>query len=410
MKFFPKICFFLIFASCNFSDGVTKSNYSYKFHIDKEGESPKVGDLVIFKEKVFLNSKEVFSTEDFGQKEIILPKEENLIRPLPPNYEILFQMSPGDSVSVTQKLKDLDHLPKGYDADDVMTYYIKLIEIQPQEKRKPSKKKDRTKDNYPYEIINQTHNILAQPGDFVRFREELYANDSLFFFREKSILERLPPRSKIPTPPPGNYEALLLSGIGDSIHLSQLMENATDLPHFLSKKDTINYRIQVLDILTPGEYEIFKIKKAAQAKATKEEVKARRKEVIKSTQDNIEKFKDGKLEDDLIYTPSGLKYLIHEKGKGKFPFPTQEVEVQYAGFLMNGTLFDDSFKEGEPFRFPLAMDRVIKGWDEGIAKLPVGSKATLFIPYRIAYGRSGRPPKIPRRSDLVFYLEVVDAE
>jgi len=142
MKIIPKICFFLIFASCNFSDGVTKSNYSYNFHIDKEGESPEVGDLVIFEEKVFLNGKEVSSTEKYGQKEIILPKEENLPRPLPPNYEILFQMSPGDSVSVTQKLKDLENLPKGYEANDVMTYVVKLIEIQPKEKTGTPKKKE----------------------------------------------------------------------------------------------------------------------------------------------------------------------------------------------------------------------------------------------------------------------------
>ncbi len=410
MRIFPKICFLFLIASCSFSDGETKSNYSYKFHIDKEGEVPQVGDLVVFDEKVFRNKMEIFSTEEYGQKEIILPKEENLTRPLPPNYEILFQMSPGDSVSVTQKLKQLENLPKGYESNDVITYVIKLIEIKPQEKGKPSKKKDRTPDNYPYEIITSTNNILAQPGDYVQFREHVFANDSIIFFRDKPILERLPARDEISNPPPGNYEALLLSGIGDSIHLSQLLENTNDLPKFLTKKDTLNYRIQVLDIFTPGEYEIFKIKKTAEAKAKKEETKARRKEVIKLTQANIEKFKNGALEDELIYTPSGLKYIFHEKGKGKLPFPMEEVAVQYAGFLMDGTMFDDSFKKGEPFRFPLAMDRVIKGWDEGIAKLPVGSKATLFIPYRIAYGRSGRPPSIPRRADLVFYIEVVDVE
>jgi len=410
MKIFPKICFFLFLTSCNFTDGVTNSNYSYKFHIDKEGVSPQVGDLVIFSEKVLLNGKEIFSTDNFKEKEIVLPKEEHLVRPLPPNYEILFKMSPGDSVSVFQKLKDLENLPQGYDADDIMTYVVKLKEIQPKEKISSSKKKTRTSNNYPYQLITQKNNIVAQPGDYVRFREHLYANDSLFYYREKSILERLPARKKIANPPPGNYEALLLCGIGDSIHLSQILEESNDLPSFLTKKDTINYRIQVLDVLTPGEYEIFKIKKKAETEAQRANAKARRKDIIQSTQSLITKFKKEELEDDLIYTPSGLKYMIHEKGKGKLPFPMEDVEVHFAGFLMDGTLFDDSFKDGDPLQFPLAMDRVIKGWDEGIAKLPVGSKATLFVPYRIAYGRGGRPPKVPRRADLVFYVEVIDAE
>ena len=73
MKHILPIFFLLIILSCEFSDGITPSNYAYKFIVNEEGESPEVGDLVKFSETVFLNGKEISSTREFGSKEIILP-------------------------------------------------------------------------------------------------------------------------------------------------------------------------------------------------------------------------------------------------------------------------------------------------------------------------------------------------
>ena len=141
MKRILQIFFLFLIASCETSDGVTASNYSYKFLVDKKGESPKVGDLVKFSETVYLNDKEISSTKEFRLKEIILPSKEMLTRPLPPNYEMLFQMSIGDSVAVTQELKDLEDLPEGFKTEDRLKYLIKLIDITPKEKVAPAKKK-----------------------------------------------------------------------------------------------------------------------------------------------------------------------------------------------------------------------------------------------------------------------------
>lgn len=411
MKYFLLLISLLLFTTC-FSDGETKSKYSYNFHVDKEGESPQVGDKVIFREKVYLNKKEIFSTEEYGQKEIILPAEDVLTRPLPPNYEVLFLMSTGDSVSVVQKLKDVKTLPEGYETDDELKYVITLLEVISKENIQPTKKKDRTISNYPYELVTSTGNFLAQSGDRIRFREHRYINDSLDSSTpmDKPLQSILPAKKNVPIPPPGNYEALLLGGIGDSIHVDQLLENVDQLPNHLTKNDTIKYRIQILDVITPAEYEILKIKTIAEAQLEKEKLKERYQEIEKTTQANIEKFKKGELEDDLIYTPGELNYLLHEEGTGDLPNITKNVEVHYAGFLMDGTSFDNSYEEGEPIKFPLGIGRVIKGWDAGISKLPIGSKATFFIPYTLAYGKWGRPPLIPRRADLVFYIEVVGGE
>ena len=141
MKKILQIFFLLLISSCETSDGVTSSNYSYKFFIDEKGDSPKVGDMVKFSETVFLNEKKISSTDEFSLKEIILPSTEILTRPLPPNYEMLFKMSIGDSVAVTQELKDLKKLPKGFATEDKLKYVIKLIGITPKDELESSKKK-----------------------------------------------------------------------------------------------------------------------------------------------------------------------------------------------------------------------------------------------------------------------------
>ena len=119
----------------------TPSAYEYEVHLDIEGESPKVGDQVFFHETTFLNGKEMFSTYPFGEKEIILPPAANLPRPLPPNYEILFTMSTGDSVTVWQSLKEVKNLPKGYTEKDMISYVIKLNKVVPASQIIAEKKK-----------------------------------------------------------------------------------------------------------------------------------------------------------------------------------------------------------------------------------------------------------------------------
>lgn len=85
----------------------------------------------------------------------------------------------------------------------------------------------------------------------------------------------------------------------------------------------------------------------------------------------------------------------------------QQVDVHYYGVLKDdGSMFDNSFQRGENFQFRLGVGRVIAGWDKGVALLPAGSKATLFIPSDMAYGATGRPG-IPANSDLVFYIETM---
>ena len=101
----------------------------------------------------------------------------------------------------------------------------------------------------------------------------------------------------------------------------------------------------------------------------------------------------------------GLVFKTLKPGDGPSPQPTDKVKVNYEGKLTNGTVFDSSYKRGQPAEFGL--NQVIKCWTEGVAKMKVGEKARLVCPSDIAYGDHGHPPTIPGGATLVFEVELL---
>lgn len=106
-------------------------------------------------------------------------------------------------------------------------------------------------------------------------------------------------------------------------------------------------------------------------------------------------------------TDSGLAYILENIGTGVSPNKFQQVSVHYNGTLIDGTVFDSSYKRGQPIEFPISMGKVIEGWDEGIMLLKTGGKAKLIIPYFLAYGEQGRAPIIPPKATLLFDVELI---
>ncbi len=109
-----------------------------------------------------------------------------------------------------------------------------------------------------------------------------------------------------------------------------------------------------------------------------------------------------------ITTASGLTYIITKKGTGRHPIKGETVIVHYTGTLTDGTKFDSSRDAGKPFSFPLGAGRVIKGWDEGIARMRIGEQAILIIPSSLGYGERGAGGVIPPDAKLIFIVELVD--
>ena len=115
-----------------------------------------------------------------------------------------------------------------------------------------------------------------------------------------------------------------------------------------------------------------------------------------------------KLTEGYTETPSGLFYKMNQEGNGEKPQASQTVKVHYTGSLTDGTVFDSSVERGQPIEFPIGVGRVIPGWDEGIALLSVGGKATLIIPSQLAYGAKGAGGVIPPNATLIFEVELIE--
>lgn len=107
-------------------------------------------------------------------------------------------------------------------------------------------------------------------------------------------------------------------------------------------------------------------------------------------------------------TASGLQYEVLEPSLGQKPKATDTVRVHYEGTLIDGTVFDSSYRRGESITFPL--NGVIRGWTEGLQLMSIGSKYKFFIPYQLAYGERGAGASIPPYAALIFTVELLGIE
>lgn len=164
---------------------------------------------------------------------------------------------------------------------------------------------------------------------------------------------------------------------------------------------TVVYDVEIVGLQSKAEYD-------------KEQAEAKKKEQAKmaaSKSQESDLMKKYLKEKNITAAPtaSGLVYVEKVKGTGAKAAAGKKVKVHYTGTLLNGTKFDSSRDRNEPFEFTLGKGQVIKGWDEGIAMMNVGGKATLIIPSAIAYGDRDMGT-IPPFSTLVFDVELLDVQ
>ena len=195
----------------------------------------------------------------------------------------------------------------------------------------------------------------------------------------------------------------------------------------LSEGDSAQFRVPVDSVLKAGnqllpwmakgknmmiEYNVAVTKVRSQAQMQEEQKAAAAKQVAVDDAMLTAYFTKNGIK--ATKTPSGLYYSVQQMGKGPKPVMGDSVSMNYTGMLLSGDKFDSNiepeFQHVQPFWFMLGMHQVISGWDEGIALMPKGSKGTLYIPSRMAYGAQSPSPKIPANSPLVFNVEVVDVK
>jgi len=114
---------------------------------------------------------------------------------------------------------------------------------------------------------------------------------------------------------------------------------------------------------------------------------------------------ENKKKEGVKTTPSGLQYKVITEGNGATPKYSDKVTVNYEGTLIDGTVFDSSYKRGEPISFPVS--GVIKGWTEALQLMKEGSTYMLYIPSNLAYGAQGSGRSIGPNETLIFKVELI---
>lgn len=137
-----------------------------------------------------------------------------------------------------------------------------------------------------------------------------------------------------------------------------------------------------------------------------EEMKAAQAEAGKAAKKEGEAFlAENAKKEGITVTKSGLQYEVLQEGTGKQPKATDTVRCHYEGRLLDGTIFDSSYKRNEPADFGL--QQVIAGWTEGVQLMSEGAKYRFYIPYMLAYGEGGAGAMIPPFATLIFDVELI---
>ncbi|MEE4257699.1 MAG: FKBP-type peptidyl-prolyl cis-trans isomerase [Bacteroidales bacterium] len=422
----------LLITSCGSDYSTTETGLEYKFYVQNDGEKPNVGD--------FITIDMHYGTDDtvlFDSKRI----PDGLTFPLDsPFYagdlfEGILMMSRGDSASFRTSADSFylvvaraPAVPSFITPGDKITFEVKLHDFKTREQKETEDaialEEQKVAAEAAYQAYLEENNITVEPQE-----------SGLIYIEEKSGSGRKPMIDEMVTI---NLEVRLLDGTkvfstadrGEPFEYQYGKKFDTDgleegvgmmrkggkatliVPHqiaygaeargqVIQPFSTIIYEVELLNIRSKEAYDQEIAAKQAQQEAENEQRK-----------ENEKVLRNKYLADNGITaepTPSGLYYIEVEKGTGEQAVAGSTVQVHYTGKLLDGTVFDSSIDKGQPLEFQLGQGRVIKGWDEGIAMMNEGGKATLVIPSDIAYGAQDRGT-IPPYSTLVFDVELISVE
>ena len=169
---------------------------------------------------------------------------------------------------------------------------------------------------------------------------------------------------------------------------------------------TEDFAAAMKDVLTGAQLQIDETEAQAMVQ---EYLQRKGEERLKNVKAEGEAFlADNAKKEGIVTLPSGLQYQVLQEGNGKSPKATDQVKCHYEGTLINGKVFDSSYRRGEPATFPL--NGVIAGWTEGLQLMKEGAKYRFFIPFNLAYGTRGAGQDIPPYATLIFDVELIEVK
>ncbi len=184
-----------------------------------------------------------------------------------------------------------------------------------------------------------------------------------------------------------------LNDISDEIDLPMLQKGITD-------------KFQEKELLVSNEEARSLLQSFSEKIMAKEQEK-----VAMASQKSLKEgqayLEENKTKEGVITTESGLQYKVEKEGEGKSPGNSDKIKVHYEGTTLDGTVFDSSYKRGEPATFQV--NQVINGWTEGLQLMKEGGKYKLFIPAELAYGERGAGGgQIGPNEVLIFDVELLE--
>jgi FKBP-type peptidyl-prolyl cis-trans isomerase FkpA len=268
-----------------------------------------------------------------------------------------------------------------------------------------------------YDIIVDKPGPSIKPGDFISINF-IIKNDADSVLASSYDMGHQAPQLIPKSQKKGDiFSGLAMLSEGDSAVLKVNIDSVSKgMPRQKNMKGKyVVYVIKVEKVIAKGNLsdQVFAGRYQAFLKSMADE--AKKEEPIK-----IKKYiADNNLK--VTTTPTGLNYVITTPGSGPKPMPGDTVVVNYTGKFLNGKIFDTSIKSEaqkgklainpmnpyKPIRFPLGVQGMIPGWNEGLLLFNKGTKATMILPSNDAYGEQGYQQIQPFTS-LVFEIELVD--
>ncbi|MBL7137201.1 MAG: FKBP-type peptidyl-prolyl cis-trans isomerase [Bacteroidales bacterium] len=403
----------------------TESGLYYKvYSVSEDTVKAKTGDFVSLDMKYTTADDSVLFDSKTGM-------EGQPIRfQLPPSdfdgdlYEGIRMLSPGDSAEFLINADSLFTItfkapkrPDFIDSNSFVKFYVTLLSAESMEALQSKEK----------ELLNQymeANGITTEPlesglyfiesvtgsgrkidsGYMVTFHFNLSLTDGSQVFSSLERGETMQLTYGKPFDTPGFDQGIGMmkkGGKAKFIVPSEIAFGAAGRGAIIPPYSTLIYDVEVVDVMTKSEFE---------------KMQADQKKQLEMQQGLTKQEEAGKLnaylkENNITVKPtaSGLYYIETKKGTGARAEPGKRVNVHYTGTLLDGTKFDSSVDRDAPFSFILGKGQVIKGWDEGIALMNAGGKATLIIPSSLAYHNRDMGVIKPY-STLVFEVELIDVE
>jgi FKBP-type peptidyl-prolyl cis-trans isomerase len=258
-----------------------------------------------------------------------------------------------------------------------------------------------------FEYLRKGNGPKGKIGDFIKFGILVTGdNGQVFADRRKEPNFGLDKIIAVDSSVMPVVEMVYSLAVGDSVRMVMPIGEENKIPGHEDIKSIV-YTINVVDIMDEAKMQTIQAAESEKQAKLMESGKVREAEVKLVVDDLLKKFKAGELKKDIVQTASGLEYFVVNKAKGAKVQNGEMISVDYYGALISdASSFDNSFGRGQKIQFTAGAGQMIKGWDEAMLLLNHGDKAILFIPYQLAYGEAGRPPVIPEKANLSFYIEI----